>query len=132
MLKQVDCVLGNSSSGIIEAPSLGVGSINIGERQDGREMSDSVISCAPVSDEIDEALERVLSNDFRSSICIADNVYEYDQTSAKITEILECFPLKKLLKRNFSILIASLNKCPPPVFLGDLTVGTTIGSICYA
>ena len=71
MLKQVDCVLGNSSSGIIEAPSLGVGSINIGERQDGREMSDSVISCAPVSDEIDEALKRVLSNDFRSSICIS-------------------------------------------------------------
>ena len=86
MLKQVDCVLGNSSSGIIEAPSLGVGSINIGERQDGREMSDSVISCAPVSDEIDEALKRVLSNDFRSSICIADNVHEYDQTSAKITD----------------------------------------------
>lgn len=101
MLKQVDCVLGNSSSGIIEAPSLGVGSINIGERQDGREMSDSVISCAPVSDEIDDALKRVLSNDFRSSICIADNVHEYDQTSAKITEILERFPLKKITQKKF-------------------------------
>ena len=101
MLKQVDCVLGNSSSGIIEAPSLGVGSINIGERQDGREMSDSVISCGPVSDEIDEALKRVLSNDFRSSICIADNLHEYDQTSAKITEILERYPLKKITQKKF-------------------------------
>ena len=101
MLKQVDCVLGNSSSGIIEAPSLGVGSVNIGERQDGREMSDSVISCAPVSDEIDEALKKVLSNDFRSSICIADSMYEYDRTSAEITEILERFPLKKITQKKF-------------------------------
>ena len=64
-------------------------------------MSDSVISCAPVSDEIDEALKRVLSNDFRSSICIADKLHEYDQTSAKITEILECYPLKKITQKKF-------------------------------
>ncbi|MBE58494.1 MAG: UDP-N-acetylglucosamine 2-epimerase (hydrolyzing) [Gammaproteobacteria bacterium] len=101
MLKQVDCVLGNSSSGIIEASSLGVGSINIGERQDGREMPDSVISCAPVTDEIDEALKKVLSKDFRSSICIADSMYEGDRTSEEITKVLERFPLKKITQKKF-------------------------------
>ena len=101
MLKQVDCVLGNSSSGIIEAPSLGVGSINIGDRQYGREMPDSVISCAPVADEIDEALKKVLSKERRSSIGKADSVYKGDQTSEKITKILERFPLKKLTQKKF-------------------------------
>ena len=48
----VDGVVGNSSSGLIEAPSLGTGTLNIGDRQRGRLKADSVIDCAPNRDAI--------------------------------------------------------------------------------
>ena len=56
-VKYARFVLGNSSSGIIEAPSLGVPTVNIGDRQKGRIMADSVISCEPGCQSILDAME---------------------------------------------------------------------------
>lgn len=56
-VKYARFVLGNSSSGIIEAPSLGVPTVNIGDRQQGRIMADSVISCEPECQSILNAME---------------------------------------------------------------------------
>lgn len=56
-VKYARFVLGNSSSGIIEAPSLGIPTVNIGDRQKGRIIADSVISCEPECQSILDAME---------------------------------------------------------------------------
>jgi UDP-N-acetylglucosamine 2-epimerase len=58
LLKKAKFIIGNSSSGIIEAPSLGVPSINVGHRQDGRKRAESVIDCEGTTDGIREAIEK--------------------------------------------------------------------------
>jgi UDP-N-acetylglucosamine 2-epimerase len=61
LLHCCDCVIGNSSSGLIEAPLLGTPSINIGHRQDGRITAPSVETVKGVSEDILSALHRVLA-----------------------------------------------------------------------
>src|SRR3546814_9243820 len=65
-MKLVDGVVGNSSSGIIEAPSLFKGTINIGARQDGRKKADSIIDCQPLREDIGRALRRLYSEEFQT------------------------------------------------------------------
>ena len=64
-LKYVDGVIGNSSSGIIEVPSFKKGTINVGERQEGRLKSKSIIDCKPYKDEIIKAIEKLYSLDLK-------------------------------------------------------------------
>ena len=101
VLGQVDCVVGNSSSAIIEAPSLGVGVVNVGIRQAGREMSESVVTCGSFCRDIVKALDKVLSDDFRSSLTYSKNIYEGDRTSQKITNVLESVPLDGIVQKRF-------------------------------
>lgn len=63
-LEHCDLVLGNSSSGLYEAPSFGIPTVNIGDRQAGRERATSVIDCPPHSDEIRAAIETALAGDW--------------------------------------------------------------------
>jgi GDP/UDP-N,N'-diacetylbacillosamine 2-epimerase (hydrolysing) len=74
----VDVVIGNSSSGIIEAPSMKKPSINIGERQSGRVRADSVIDCSPKKSEISEALKTAFSNSFQDRVMKTVNPYELE------------------------------------------------------
>ena len=67
-LKHVDGVVGNSSSGIIEAPSLFVGTVNIGERQRGRLKAASIIDCHPDQKSISSALAVLFSDEFQKNI----------------------------------------------------------------
>ena len=53
----VDAIIGNSSSGIIEAPSFKIGTINIGDRQKGRIKANSIIDCLPNKESIKNAIE---------------------------------------------------------------------------
>lgn len=64
LMGEADAVVGNSSSGLLEAPSLGVPTVNIGPRQRGRSLAPSVISCGTSSQEIAEALQQALSPQF--------------------------------------------------------------------
>ena len=64
-LKYSKAVVGNSSSGITEAPSIGVPTVNIGDRQKGRMMSESVICCDPNCSEITEAMNMAFSAEFQ-------------------------------------------------------------------
>ena len=57
-VKHAQFVLGNSSSGIIEAPALGVPTVNIGDRQQGRIMAESVIGCEPERAAIMRAMDQ--------------------------------------------------------------------------
>ena len=64
-LKHAKFVIGNSSSGLIEAPALGVPTVNIGNRQKGRLIADSVVSCDYIANNIEEAIKKVISDDFQ-------------------------------------------------------------------
>lgn len=88
-LQFVDAVVGNSSSGIIEAPSFCIPTINIGDRQDGRVMCPTVITCEPKEREISMALDKAFSKSFRDSIKNAINPYGDGTASCKIKDKLK-------------------------------------------
>jgi GDP/UDP-N,N'-diacetylbacillosamine 2-epimerase (hydrolysing) len=89
VMSHVDAVVGNSSSGIIEAPSLGIPTVNIGDRQKGRIRAESVIHCAAETEAISRALEKALSNSFKKLAATVDNPYEGTNTALRIKEIIK-------------------------------------------
>lgn len=93
-LKYAAAVVGNSSSGLIEAPSFGIPTLNIGDRQKGRAQGDSVINCGIKTDEILTGLKTVLSVDFRRKAASTVNPYEKEGTLDKILYRLINSPLK--------------------------------------
>jgi len=97
----VDAVVGNSSSGIIEAPSFKIGTINIGDRQKGRIKAESIIDCSPDNRDILNAFSRLYSQDFQVKLKNLNNPYEQTGTSKKILEILKNIELKSVLKKTF-------------------------------
>ena len=103
IVKYASFVLGNSSSGIIEVPSLGVPTVNIGVRQRGRIKSKSVIHCEPEKQSIIAAIEKAMSKEFVSGISNMVNPYEKEETSKTITEIIKDFLFKQKidLKKGF-------------------------------
>ena len=86
VLKNVDCVLGNSSSGLLEAPSLQVPTINIGDRQTGRLKAKSVIDSKPLEILITKSIEKVYSTKFRVNLKYTRNPYEYKDSEKKISQ----------------------------------------------
>ncbi len=71
-VKYASFVLGNSSSGVIEAPVLGTPTVNVGDRQRGRVMADSVISCGPRANEISDAIQKAASMEHKPSLLFGD------------------------------------------------------------
>lgn len=101
---QVDAVVGNSSSGLTEVPSLGTATVNIGDRQRGRLKAPSVLDCAPDRIQIVEALERVMTPEFRR--VVDGRVSPYDphgdgQTARRVVEVLRTVDLGGILKKRF-------------------------------
>lgn len=88
LLKEVDAIIGNSSSGIIEAPSLKTGTINIGDRQKGRIQASSVINCSSFTKDILIAFDKLKSKSFRESISAVESPYGNGGTSSRILEII--------------------------------------------
>jgi GDP/UDP-N,N'-diacetylbacillosamine 2-epimerase (hydrolysing) len=100
-LRQMDGVIGNSSSGISEAPSFNIGTINIGDRQRGRTKAESVIDCEPSSEEISSALHKLFSDAFRLTLKAAKNPYGVGGASETIVRILETQNKSLSLKKKF-------------------------------
>lgn len=100
-VKHVDAVVGNSSSGIVEAPSFKVPTVNIGDRQKGRIQTRSVINCSPTKDAIVQALKQAFSLEFRQSIQDMTSPYERENTARNIKETIRDFDLKNILKKEF-------------------------------
>ncbi|AEF17898.1 UDP-N-acetyl-D-glucosamine 2-epimerase, UDP-hydrolysing [Thermoanaerobacterium xylanolyticum LX-11] len=98
LMKNVDVVLGNSSSGIIEAPTFKKPTVNIGDRQKGRIKAKSVIDCEANSEKIVLALKKALSTEFKKLCETIDNPYGDGKSSERIINIL-----KKILDTNISI-----------------------------
>ncbi|MDQ3130648.1 MAG: UDP-N-acetylglucosamine 2-epimerase [Acidobacteriota bacterium] len=88
LLKYADLLVGNSSSGIMETPSIPLPTVNIGMRQKGREQARNVLDAAPETDAILQAIEKGLSADFRQSLDGMTNPYGDGHASEKIAEIL--------------------------------------------
>lgn len=100
-LQFVDLVIGNSSSGIIEAPSFKVPTINIGDRQEGRIKASSIIDTPPKKDSIVKAINLALSESFQTELKEVQNPYGKKGSSKNIFEILRHIELKSLLKKEF-------------------------------
>ena len=101
-LQFVDAVVGNSSSGILEAPSFKIGTINIGDRQKGRIKAKSVIDCEPKKESIQKAFAKLYSAKFQDMLKNVKNPYEQDGfPSKKIIKILKNTDVKNLIKKRF-------------------------------
>ncbi|WP_284139066.1 UDP-N-acetylglucosamine 2-epimerase [Virgibacillus sp. LDC-1] len=90
-LKHCQLVVGNSSSGLLEAPSFGIPTVNIGDRQKGRLQAPSVITCEPTVEAITEAMHTALSAAFREQAKQTVNPYGNGHTSNKIIAVLKEF-----------------------------------------
>ena len=100
-VKHVDGVVGNSSSGLIEVPSFAKGTINIGDRQEGRLKADSVVDCDPDRKSITKALQYLYSDTFLKKLQDVHNHYGEGGASKKIVKILQDHPLESILKKSF-------------------------------
>lgn len=96
-----DGVIGNSSSGLIEVPSLKKGTINIGDRQKGRLSATSVINCHVNSKSISKAIKKLYSDTFQQTLPKTINPYKSYNPIDKIISVIKRTDLKNLTKKKF-------------------------------
>lgn len=89
-------VVGNSSSGLIEVPSFGVPTVNIGQRQAGRLAAQSVVHCQATAGDIGSALQKVLGADFQAACKNVVNPYGQGNAAQQIVDALVTQPLETL------------------------------------
>lgn len=97
LLRCVDVLVGNSSSGIMEAASFALPTVNVGIRQQGRERARHVLDAAAEADAIVSAIERAVSEEFRESLVGMTNPYGDGHAAEKIAQVLADVDIEKLL-----------------------------------
>lgn len=97
VLKYMKAVIGNSSSGIIEVPSFGVPTLDIGDRQKGRIAAESVVHCGYSQTEIELGIEKVINFDVKT-VC---NPYYKEGTCNAILDIIKNYPLDGIIQKHF-------------------------------
>jgi GDP/UDP-N,N'-diacetylbacillosamine 2-epimerase (hydrolysing) len=100
-IAQVDGIVGNSSSGLLEVPSFGKGTINIGDRQRGRLQATSVINSAPDRKNIAAAIKKLYSADFQVSLSEVRNPYGEGGASEKIVTTIKNYAMDGIAKKAF-------------------------------
>lgn len=100
-IAQVDGVVGNSSSGLVEVPSFKKGTIDIGDRQRGRLKAASVIEAAPTRESIAAALGKLYSDGFQGSLKQVTNPYGEGGASEKVVATIKSSSLVDILKKRF-------------------------------
>ena len=100
-LQYVDAVFGNTSSGIVEAPSFKIGTINIGTRQKGRVQALSVINSTNEKQSIQNAIGKLYSDEFQSQLQSVVNPYGKGNSSYNTKEILKNIDLDNIIKKSF-------------------------------
>ena len=101
VMKNSDLVLGNSSSGIIETPSLNKYSINIGDRQGGRVTAKSTITCEADQKIIIKVIKKIFFKNLKNTTKKFHNPYEKSNTSKKIYDKIKTLELKNIIKKKF-------------------------------
>jgi len=108
-MKYATAVIGNSSSGIIEAPSFKIPTVNIGDRQKGRVRGESVMDCGPSAALIGAAICKGISPKFRQMLKAIKNPYEQPGTAFEIVSTIASVEPAGLLKKKFyNIQLATL------------------------
>ncbi len=100
-LKYATAVVGNSSSGLVEAPSFGIPTLNIGNRQKGRTRGESVIDVEASYQEMYLGLQKALSENFRAIASAGKNPYEKENTLQAIFNVIENHPLHNIGEKHF-------------------------------
>ena len=106
MLRNIDCVIGNSSSGIIETPSFKVPSINIGNRQKGRSSTTWTINCKANSKYITRAINYINSSKFKKKR--EKNFYKKKNSCLKVYSKIVNYKFPKSLFKNFNEKVINL------------------------
>jgi len=104
-LQYVDAVIGNTSSGIVEAPSFKIGSINIGDRQKGRVQASSVLNTTLSKDSITRALTQLYTSEFKEVLKQVTNPYYQKNSSFKTKEILKNIELDGIINKEFQDIV---------------------------
>jgi len=94
-------MVGNSSSGIIEAASFGLPVVNVGGRQEGRVRGNNVIDVGPRRDEIIGGIQRALDPEFAASLRSMENPYGDGDAASRIVERLAAVALEGLVRKPF-------------------------------
>jgi len=100
-IAQVDAVVGNSSSGLLEVPSFKKGTINIGNRQSGRLQASSIINCEPQGKSILNAINILYSKSFQTTLSQTHSPYGEGGASEKVVKVLKSVDLENIVKRLF-------------------------------
>jgi GDP/UDP-N,N'-diacetylbacillosamine 2-epimerase (hydrolysing) len=100
-LQFMDTVVGNSSSGLLEAPSFNIATIDIGDRQKGRIKADSIISCPPIQNSISNAFDKLYSKGFQNIVNKTKNPYGNGGASKKIVRIIKDIDLTNIVRKSF-------------------------------
>lgn len=103
LIKNAEFVLGNSSSGIVEAPAFGIPTVNIGDRQRGRLQSESIINCSSDSESIIKAIDKALTVEFKEICKHVISPYGDGQAAKRIADkIIEVINEDRIdLKKSF-------------------------------
>lgn len=100
-IAQVDGVVGNSSSGLLEVPSFKKGTINIGDRQCGRLQATSIINCEPTQKSITDAINKLYSPNFKAGLARVSNPYGEGGASEKVVNILKNIKIENIVRKTF-------------------------------
>ncbi|MFZ4441631.1 MAG: UDP-N-acetylglucosamine 2-epimerase [Syntrophales bacterium] len=100
-MKYATAVIGNSSSGIMEAPTFKIPTINIGDRQKGRIQAASTLNCSPDANAIQQSIGRALSPDVQESLSGISNPYDLPGTCSTIVGLLEKIDIPGITKKTF-------------------------------
>ena len=101
VLNQIDFVLGNSSSALIEVPCFEIPTVNVGDRQKGRMRPISVIDVLPEKNDVSKGIQKALSAEFKQSIKGLKNPYGDGKVSEKIIEKLKNFNYHNIVMKKF-------------------------------
>ncbi|MFZ0430173.1 MAG: UDP-N-acetylglucosamine 2-epimerase [Acidobacteriota bacterium] len=113
LLRSVSVLVGNSSSGIMETPSLALPTVNVGIRQRGRERARNILDVEPEPDAIRDAVSRALRPEFRSSLSGLVNPYGDGHASERIARILREVELGDRLLRKPAVPLTASNELHP-------------------
>jgi len=100
-LQYVNVVVGNTSSGLVEAPSFKIATINIGDRQKGRIAGESVINCSANTESLSRAFDKLYSKKFQNILKEVNNPYGNGGASIKTKEVLKHVDLENIVIKEF-------------------------------
>ena len=101
VMKYAGAVVGNSSSGLLEVPSFGIPTLNIGDRQKGRMAADSVYNCETDKESILMGLDTIMSPAFKQKAAMTQNPYDKEGTAQAIFDVISTYPLDELKQKHF-------------------------------